>query len=395
MKVLMITPYLPYPLHSGGQIRSYNLLKNLAEKHEITLFSFMKQIREDHINQLKSFCKKIEVFKRRKAWSPQNIAFSGFSFYPFLVAIYFSPSLKARIREELGKEKYDLIHAETFYVMPNIPKTEVPILLVEQTIEYLVYDHFIQTIKFSPARAPLLLDVLKLKFWESFYWKKAKMVGAMSEADKKEMQRLVPNLKVEIIPNGVDVDYFAKAKKSEIENTVLFVGNFSWLQNREAVYFLVEDVWPKIKAKVKNAKLWIVGQNPSAKIRQLAKDDEVKIDEGVEDIREVYLKSSVLLAPIFGPGGTRFKILEAMASGLPVVTTPTGIEGLPAQNNIQLLIGEDSCELADATIRVLKDKELSQKLASNAKELVSCEFSWQKISAKLDNIYQNLSHGKS
>jgi glycosyltransferase involved in cell wall biosynthesis len=394
MKILMITPYLPYPLFSGGQIRSYNLLKNLAKKHDITLFSFMKQINKDHVSQLKNFCKKIEVFKRRKAWSPQNVLFSGFSFYPFLVAIYFSPSLKARIKEELEKEKYDLIHAETFYVMPNIPQTEVPILLVEQTIEYLVYDHFIQTIKFPLARAPLLLDVLKLKFWETFYWKKAKMVGAMSQADKKEMRGLVPNLKVEIIPNGVDVDYFAKAKGGEILNTILFVGNFSWLQNKEAVYFLVREIWPKIKKKVKDAKLWIVGRNPNDKIRKLEKDGEVRIDEDIEDIREAYLKSSVLLAPIFGPGGTRFKILEAMASGLPVVTTPTGIEGLPAQNNTHLLMGESGQELANATVKVLKEKELSLRLSNNAKKLVGEEFSWQKISAKLDNIYQNLSYGK-
>jgi len=216
----------------------------------------------------------------------------------------------------------------------------------------------------------------------------------MSLADKKEMQKLVPDLKVEIIPNGVDANYFRGEKTSKIENTVLFVGNFSWLQNREAVYFLVEDVWPKIKERVKNAKLWIVGQNPSAKIRQLAKDNEVTIDEGVEDIREAYFKSSVLLAPIFGPGGTRFKILEAMASGLPVVTTPTGIEGLPAQNNIHLLIGKNSLELANATIKVLEDNKFSLRLSNNAKKLVAEKFSWQNISAKLDHIYQNLSYGK-
>jgi glycosyltransferase involved in cell wall biosynthesis len=395
MKILMITPYLPYPLFSGGQIRSYNLLKNLAKKHEITLFSFMKQINQSHVSQLKSFCKKIEVFKRRKAWSVQNISFSAFSFYPFLVAIYFSPSLKARIREALEKEKYDLIHAETFYVMPNIPHTDIPILLVEQTIEYLVYDHFIQTVKFLPARPPLLLDVFKLKFWESFYWKKAKVVGAMSEADEKEMKKLVPDLKVEIIPNGVDLDYFANYKKAKGDNTILFVGNFSWLQNREAAYFLVEEIWPKIKRKVKDAKLWIVGRNPGVKIRNLAKDSEIKIDEGVEDIREAYSKASVLLAPIFGPGGTRFKILEAMASELSVVTTPTGIEGVPAKNNIHLLIGENAQELSDATVKVLKEKKLSQRLSKNAKKLVGEEFNWQRISAKLDKIYQGLPHGKS
>lgn len=393
MKILMVTPYLPYPLFSGGQIRSYNLLKNLAKKHEITLFSFMKQINLNHVNQLKQFCRKIEVFKRRKAWSPQNILFCGFSFYPFLVTIYFSLDLKTRIREELEKERYDLIHAETFYVMPNIPKTDVPILLVEQTIEYLVYDHFIQTIKFPPARLPLILDVLKLKFWESYYWKKAKTVGAMSQADKKEMQKIVPHLNVEIIPNGVDIDYFANVKKEgDTGETVLFVGNFSWLQNREAVYFLIQEVWPKIREKVPDAKLLIVGRNPTSRIRQFAKDSDIRIDENVEDIREVYGKSSVLLAPIFGPGGTRFKILEAMASGLPVVTTPVGIEGLPAKDRVHVLLGKDAEALAYATVLILKDDKLKKNLALSAKKLVRQEFDWKSISVKLDKIYEGLSN---
>src|SRR3989344_1973830 len=145
MKVLMITPYLPYPLFSGGQIRTYHLLKYLAKKHDITLFSFIRNDRErQSVAHLRQFCKKVVVFKRRRAWSLVNILFAAFSFFPFLVAIYYSIGLRRAIRQELAQRKYDLIHAETFYVMPNIPKTTVPILLVEQTIEFQVYQHFVE-----------------------------------------------------------------------------------------------------------------------------------------------------------------------------------------------------------------------------------------------------------
>src|SRR3990167_3248124 len=138
MKILMLTPYLPYPLLSGGQIRSYNLLKNLSRKHDITLFSFIRKNEEQaHIPELQKFCRKVVVFKRRPAWDIRNLIISGLTAYPFLVSIYISHTLRTQVTKELQDNDYDLIHAETFYVMPNIPKTNIPTLLVEQTIEYL------------------------------------------------------------------------------------------------------------------------------------------------------------------------------------------------------------------------------------------------------------------
>jgi glycosyltransferase involved in cell wall biosynthesis len=391
----MITPYLPYPLHSGGQIRSYNLIKNLSKKHQITLFSFMKHINQDEIDQMKKFCKKIYIFKRRKAFSLQNIILAGLSPFPFLVSIYLSLHLNYKLRQELKREKYDLIHAETFYVMPNIPNTSVPILLVEQTIEYQVYAHFVQQFKNVLLKPILKFDVLKIKFWESYYWKKAKMVIAMSDKDKKQMLALALGLKVEIVPNGVDTSHFANFKKQNKDKLVLFVGNFSWLQNREAVYFLINKIWPEIKRQVADAKLLIVGQNPPAKIKNLAKGKDIVVDAKTADIREIYSQASVLLAPIFGPGGTRFKILEAMASQLPVVTTKVGIEGIPVQNNIHILIGSSASELAQSTVKILKDNNLSQKLSENAIMLIKENFDWQSVSAKLGRIYKQVGYAKN
>ena len=391
MKVLMITPYLPYPLYSGGQIRTYNLLKNLAKSHEITLFAFVKVVVPDHIKALEKFCKKIEVFRRRRAWSIVNILVSGFSFYPFLVAIYYSLSLRKRIREELSLNKYDLIHAETFYVMPNIPQTNVPILLVEQTIEYLVYAHFLETLSLKVFKPLLALDIFKLKFWEKFYWKRADKVVAMSASDKNKMRKLVPNLSVEIIPNGVDSSFFSKVKQKKGKSAViLFVGNFSWLQNREAVYFLIEKIWPNVKNKIKDARLLIVGRNPSEGIRNLVRNFKVQLESNVNDIRDVYAKSDVMIAPIFGPGGTRYKILEAMASSLPVVTTGMGAEGLPVKHREHILIANEQYTLTEQTIKLLSDKKLRNKISENARLLVQKEFDWRKISEKLDKLYKSV-----
>ena len=393
MKILMITPYLPYPLVSGGQIRSYNLLKYLAEKHQITLVSFIRKEEEKkYIPQLGDFCKDVKVVLRRKAWSPVNILLSGFSYFPFLIAIYYSLEAKRIVSELLSEEDFDLIHAETFYVMPIIPKTKVPIILVEQTVEFLVYAHFVQSTRFLPLKILLAYDVLKIKFWEKHFWQKAKMVIAMSEADKKVMKKEIPDLDVDVVPNGVDSDFFSKTspKKSKIP-TVLFVGNFKWLQNREAVEFLVSKIWPKILNKIPRTKLWVVGRNPTESVRKLAIKNKVIIDDKVNNIRDAYSKSDVLLAPIFGPGGTRFKILEAMSSGLPVVTTNTGIEGVPAKNGRDVVICDDPQSLAEAAIKLLTSENLSQQLSKNARELVNKNFSWFKISQTLDEVYREVS----
>jgi glycosyltransferase involved in cell wall biosynthesis len=393
MKVLMLTPYLPYPLFSGGQTRSYNLIKSLSENHEITLFSLIKDDTEKkYIPELQKYCRKVSVFKRSKTpWTLRNILLTAFGPYPFLVMRNYSPSERKAVKEELLTGNYDLIHAETFYTMPHIPSTSVPILLVEQTIEYLVYKHY------AGEQAPFLIrpiiwvDVaLKLRFWETYFWKRSQRVVAMSQSDSQLMRELVKDLKIDIVPNGIDVEYFsAKKRKEESFPKILYVGNFAWLQNAEAVEVLVNEVWPEIKKEVPNCQLWIVGKNITGKIKNYA-SESIQITEGLPDIRDAYLTSSLLLVPIKGPGGTRLKVLEAMASGLPVVTTPVGAEGLGVTNGKHALISDDFKELAKLAVKLIKNKKLAQKLGLAAKEFVEKNYSWSKSAAILDRIYKEV-----
>lgn len=395
MKILMITPYLPYPLVSGGQIRTYNLLKNLSKKHEITLASFIRDKSEEkYLSELETFCQKVILFKRRKAWSPFNIFLAGVTPYPFLVSIYFDPRLKSILKKELKNEKYDLIHAETFYVMPNIPQTTVPVFLVEQVIEYLVYQRFVEGLPgwMLPLKPFLFLDVFKIKWWEKFYWKKAKRLAAMSAEDKKFIQNIDAKIKVDIVANGVDIDYFTKTKKINTKQpTVLFIGNFKWLPNRDATQFLVSEIWPKIKYKIKNAKLWIVGRNPPKDILSYQQAD-IKVDGSVEDIRTAYGSSDVLLAPIRNGRGTKYKILEAMATKTPIVGTSLATEGINVTSTKEALVAENAEDLANVTIKILKNPELGKKLAENAYILVANQYNWTKISDSLDKVYKEVAH---
>lgn len=388
----MLTPYLPYPLLTGGQTRSYNLIKRLHSLgHEITLFCLVKDGSERrNVRQLQEFCKEVQVFKRsREPWTIGNILKTCFSFYPFLVIRNWARGEENAIAQKLIAEKFDLIHAETFYVMPHIPETKVPILLVEQTIEYLVYRHFVDEFKLPVLKPLLYIDVWKMKYWELRYWQLAARVVAMSEDDKQTMLKEVGELDVDIVPNGVDNEYFGKLITPRFkEQVVLYLGNFTWLQNREAVSVLMKKVWPKIKAKLPRAKLWIVGKDAPNFFAKLVGSD-VKVME-VTDVREVYQKASVLVAPIYGGGGTRYKNFEAFASGLPVVTTSIGIRGTDANDGTEVVIRDDPGEIAEAAIKLLTNQSFSNLIAANARRMVRKKYDWDPIAKKLSTIYEAL-----
>lgn len=396
----MLTPYLPYPPSSGGQVRSYNLIKNLAKKNEITLFSLIKNDEErEYISELEKYCKKVKVFNRPpKPWTLKNILRTGFSGYPFLVIRNLSEEEKREVVKELALEKYDLIHAETFYVMPHIPQTKIPILLVDQTIEFQVYQHFVKNKKNYFFKPFLYIDVFKIKFWELLFWKKADMVVAVSEADKEKMLDLVPKLKVRVVPNGAGEDLLSVWDKKRTHKfpIIFFQANFSWLQNVEAARHLVWNVFPLIKQKIKDAQCWIVGQSAKEKTGNL-ESESVKIvdleNSDIQGVIDAYSKATVFVAPLEGPGGTRLKILGAMAAGVPVVTSKIGIEGIEAVNNRDVLVADNWEDMAEKVILLMKDKKLYSLIIESARKLVEQKYSYKSIANLLNEIYREVACG--
>lgn len=390
MKVLMLTPYLPYPLVSGGQIRTYNLLKHLSKHHDITLFSLIKDESErKHLSELKKYCKNIKLFKRTKnPFVLRNILLAGFSTYPFVVTRNLPLEMKKAVGDELNHGSYDLIHAETFYMMPNIPKTNIPIILAEQTIEYLGYQDYMK--KANPLLRPLLkIDIAKIKYWERYFWSKADKLITMSQEDKVFIEReLMRPQNISVVANGVDLEFFSKVKKKLPKDpTVLFVGTFKWLPNIEAVDEIVTAIWPLILKRIPNAKLKIVGFSPTSKIRGYA-CDSIAVLGAIEDIRNAFAGAHALLAPIRSGKGTRYKVLEAMITGTPVVATTLAAEGLDLKNGANVLIADTSKALADATVMLLQDQALQSKLARAGQELVKTGYSWDTISKDLDKVYK-------
>lgn len=391
----MLTPYLPFPLLSGGQIRSYNLIKNLSAKHEITLFALIKdEAEKKYLPELLKYCQKVEVFKRTfSPWHPKNILRAGFSLYPFLVTRNLVTGTKEAIEKEIQENHYDLIHAETFYMMPNIPKNPIPVILVEQTIEYLGYQSYADKSRMSFLKPLFALDILKIKLWEKHYWESCSFLITMSEDDKQFIKSIAPNVKnIDVVANGVDTRWFNQtSKKLPKDPTILFVGTFKWLPNSEAVDFLVNEVWPLITKKLPNARLLIVGNSPTSKaLSYQQKDSSITVTGGIPDIRDAYAKAHVLLAPVFSGKGTRYKILEAMATGTPAIGTKIALEGLDITPGKQAIVANTAQEMADSVYKIVSDPVLQQKLAEAGKKFVAKKYDWKTISTKLDDIYRKV-----
>jgi len=393
MKILMVTPYVPYPPSSGGQIRTFNLLKYLSKKNQITLVCLYKNEKEKkYIKNLYQHCKKIYPCKRpEKPWQLKIIIKTIFSTLPFLIVRNYSSQAKKTIQEILNKEKFDVIHAETFYVMPHIPKTKIPIILVEQTIEYRVYQHFVNNLSFI-FKPFFYLDILKLKFWERFYWKQANIVAAVSKTDEEIIKKLESKIKTVIIPNGAGDEMIVKKipKKNLKKPVLLFQGNFYWLQNLEAAKFLVKKIYPLLKKTLPEAKIIISGQKASKiKAKKNIEIIDLKLSQ-TKLVKEIYKKATLFVAPIFGPGGTRLKILAAMASGIPVISTTTGVEGLMVKDKINVILAKNASDFVENIKIVLNNKSLYQKIQKNAYQLIKKYYHWPAIAKKLKNIYKEM-----
>lgn len=398
MKILMLNPYMPYPPSQGGPVRSMNLIKHLSKKHDIYLVSLVKNDEEAKFkSELLKYCKEVYPCKRSESpWTVSNVMKSVLGKYPFLVTRNYSPEAHRTVTMLLKKHKFDLIHAETFYVMPHIPETNLPIFLVDQTIEYRVFQHFVQNQVKIPFLRPFFWpDIWKLKHWEKTYWKKADLVGAVSEADAEQMHALLPNLNVKIVPNaaGEDLQEIYHTRSNSIKPIFLYNGNYSWLQNVEGAIILRDKIFPLIHEKIPEARCIIAGQRAYEKLGKEAGPGIEIVDIDFSDIQgvvDVYKRGHIFLAPLEGPGGTRLKILGAMAAGMPVIASETGMAGLDVKHGRDCYIARTPQQYAQFAEKLLSDKEEYLKIRKNGRKLVEDIYSWEAVSQKLETIYKEL-----
>lgn len=391
MKVLVVSAVLPYPLHSGGQIRLYNLLKRLAKGDEIHLYSFIRSEKEKEYLPALSFCKTITTVMRGGVWQPKYLLETLVSSYPLLWTSYHNGQMLSLLSDEIARGNYDLIHIEPGYVWPSIPtEHRVPIVVSEHNVEHLVYKGYADGFHLMAVKPFLLLDVKKMRIWEKRAWTAASHVISVSQADKNIMGTLVDPSHISVVPNGVDIQSFPFRPKKTFPKdspTFLYVGNFLWMENRDAANYVIKDLWPILKTNFLSARLRIVGKQANDYI-MVKKDPSISIEDSVEVIQDELRNADIMLAPIRIGGGTKYKILEAMASGLPVITSSVGAQGMKGLHGKHYHVADSPA----AILRAVQDLTISVRrlaIVRNARALVEKEYSWDAIAKKQYSVWQD------
>ena len=396
MKILFLCKELPHSKVVGGPIIVYNRIKYLSNHHEIHLLTFYNLGEEKFFPSLKKYCSRFEavIFP-----SPRNFLINVYDYFfsktpPYMLKLY-SSKFKEKFDEMAKNEKYDCVIAEYsfmgqyLYGNPNIPKETLRIISVHECYTDARLKVF-RVKKWSWEGIKAYLHYLRLKKYEFEMYRSVDKILTLTQKDKQILLSYASNLNVNVVPHGVDVEYFKPPPKPSTEKIICFLGNFGHEPNVDAVIYFYREIYPKIRLKIPDVKLYLVGRNPPPNVRLIAeKDLSVVVTGYVKDVRPYLWASQVMVVPIRLGGGFRGKTLEGLASGLPIVSTILGVEGLEGKNGEHYLVADNPEEFANHVVAVLEDENLHHKLSLNGRKL-SEKFSWQKSVEKLEKILVKL-----
>ncbi|MFH1840807.1 MAG: glycosyltransferase family 4 protein [Candidatus Shapirobacteria bacterium] len=396
MKILFLTYDVPYPLNSGGKIRAYHLLKSLAQRNQLTLFSYYRsEDQKKYLGELEKYCSQIFLFKRRKAWSWQNFCLTFLM--PFAAAGYYSSQLEKELKKELAGGKYDLVHFESFYpalYLPTVKKLGLRTVLGNENLEYLVYRRYANS---QPRwlRSILSLEVERLWRFEEKLWRLADLNLQASKSDALEVEKITgkPCL---VVANGVNFEKYQTVDYHQNRKAIIYVGNLVYPANTDAVGFFLEKIYPKIRKRVEGVKFILVSGYEPRWLKRYINDPSIEyFKDTMTPAAQLLLQADVLVAPMRIASGTNIKILEAMAAGLPVVTTSIGAEGLKVTNQGNIIIADRPEEMADLTAKLLTNQPLREKIGRKARQTIEDNYDWSKTTQGLDLAYRKLINGKT
>jgi glycosyltransferase involved in cell wall biosynthesis len=404
LKILWLKTGPLHPLDTGGKIRTCNMLRELKKRHFITYLALC-QSAQDRV-----CLEAAKEYSNEQIWIPwqetpkRTLRFYGevaanlFSARPYTIDKYRSQAMAAKIKELDAAAQHDLIVCDFLTPSVNLRdagRLKTPVLLFQHNVESQIWERLAQNAS-GLARIYFRSQWRRMETFERESCSLAQAVAGVSEDDCRMMrEKFTLTNVVGAVPTGVDLDYFSGvAKGLKQSRSLVFLGSMDWMPNIDAAKFFVQEILPLIKRKFSDVKVVIVGRNPSPAVKELEqRTDGVHVTGTVDDVRPYLAEAALMIVPLRVGGGTRIKIYEGMAAGLPVVSTTIGAEGLPLVDGREVFLADDPAHFADRVCQLLEDEGLRLRLAGNGLELVRRNFSWEAATRVFEGYCQKLVGG--
>ena len=398
MKILFIAHRIPYPPDKGDKIRSFFILKHLSQKNDIYLASLIDDINDiQYKNDLTKYCKDTRFVIINKLWVKFKMVYYLIIGKPMSLAYFGSCQLKREIDAWVSLIEFDMIYIYSssvgqyvINVKNNYKIMDFVDLDSEKWFLNSQYANFATSLIYKH-------EGYRMRKYESFIARKCKYNFFAAKRDESAFKLQCPEVNTLVIPNGVNLEYFTKKIKrcsppnlNTSSRNIIFTGAMDYFANIDAAVYFYNKIFPIVKSKVSDCSFFIVGSNPSIKIMDLAKDKSVIVTGRVVDIRPYMDKASVYVAPLRISRGLQNKVLEAMAMGMPVVTTKCVLNGINAEPGKNIFIEDSPLEFADRVVELLRNTYLRDKIGDAAREFVQINYNWGNSFNKLDNLIKDI-----
>jgi glycosyltransferase involved in cell wall biosynthesis len=387
MKVLMVFHAPPYPPDIGPSRRHYHVLTETMRRHEVTVLSVGSAADRDRLldhtglDRARVRFVNADRSRARKLIRASGCLLSGRSDFGRLRL----PAMQRALDAAVSAERFDAVYCSTVMLGCYRLPRRIPLVGDTHNVEH---DALARAAAAAPERWRrwhFAVQAALTRREERRHLRKFDVVCATSFRDRELFRRLAPGLRVEVVPNGIDLEkYTPPAAQRREPGLLLFIGLMSYYPNQHAVLRFVRQVLPRIRERMPQARLMIVGADPPARIRALA-CDSVHVTGWVPDVRPYYARAHVSVVPLWIGGGTRVKVLESMAMGVPVVSTSLGCEGLDVENERSVLMADGDAALTAAIVRVLRTPTLALSLSEHARE-VAAAYDWRDVGRTLDDV---------
>lgn len=403
MNLLFLTAQVPYPPRQGGALRAWGMISALARRHAVTILSFHDAAGVPSLPPDFGDLSLNVVPEPPPRPLSRRLRDLLFSRQPDMALRLGSPLFRQRLAERLAAQPFDAVHIEGIEMAPFLDvlgqaRPRPLILFDDFNCEFLLQKRAFLTDLRYPARwhgaLYSLVQWRRLRRYEAEICRRADWVVAVSEADALALRALVPGLRLTVVPNGVDVSAYdpqIPPAPGMAENALVFTGKMDFRPNVDAVLWFAEEVLPRIQAQAPDVRFWVVGQRPHRRLEVLRGNPAITLTGYVEDTRPYIAGATVYVAPLRIGGGTRLKLLEAMAMERAVVATRLGAEGYEVQDGRELLLADDAETFAAAVVSLLKDPARRAAIGRAARRFVESYYDWSVLAPRVEALYPPLS----